>query len=118
MSPLEEVRNAHLQSPTGAHDHASDLASDREVLLDIIAHVEALHAPVTVCQECAHPTASSCFTTGASHDPVVVCAVCCTVEGRQLSICLMTHDHTPDSADRCSTIRAINATPSEGAPRE
>ena len=117
MSPIEEVRNAHRESPAGAHDHAADLASDREVLLAVLARVEALHAPVTVCQDCAHPTSPVC--TGARHSRdthvlAVVCATCCTDgSGHQMSMCVMTHDHTHDGTDRCSTIRAIYDTPQE-----
>ncbi|MCC5781420.1 hypothetical protein CRM73_00355 [Kocuria sp. CCUG 69068] len=118
MSPIEEVRNAHRESPSGTYEGAADLASDREVLLDIVARVEALHAPVTVCEDCAHPTSPVCPAARSgrvSHTLSVVCAACCT-DGRkhQLSICVMTHDHTGSPEGRCFTIATIYASGAEG----
>ncbi|MGG7653547.1 hypothetical protein [Kocuria rosea] len=107
MSPLEDIRTACREGAGGVKEHPVDLVSDRDVLLDIVARVESLHAPLSICLGCAHPTASSCFETGAPHDLVVVCAACCTHEGRQLSMCVMTHNHTSEPGNRCSTIRAI-----------
>lgn len=123
MKPIEEVRNAHRESPAGAYDCASDLVSDREVLLDILNRVEALHSPVTVCQDCAHPTSPTCsgdrYSRG-SHALSTVCAACCTDgRGHQLSICVIAHDHTGAPEGRCFTIATIYAAGAEGGgPRD
>ena len=96
-------------------DGALDAAAERDALAAKLAEVRALHRPVGIYDECE--CSDEAKTEG--HEDVeevgltcnrmyTVCAECCRDDVYQTEDCANYHDHKPDEAHHCPTIRALD----------
>ena len=95
--------------------HESDLKDERDALAAAVERVRALHRPVGIYDECA----CSDEAKAEGHEDVeevgltcnrmyTVCAECCRDDVYQTEDCANYHDHKPDEAHHCPTIRALD----------
>ena len=98
-----------------------DAAAERDALAVKVERVRALHRPVGIYDECA----CSDEAKAEGHEDVeevgltcnrmyTVCAECCRDDVYQTEDCASYHDHKPDEAHHCPTIRALDTTPDTG----
>ena len=96
-------------------------AAERDALAAAVERVRALHRPVGIYDECE----CSDEAKAEGHEDVeevgltcnrmyTVCAECCRDDVYQTEDCANYHDHKPDEAHHCPTIRALDATPDTG----
>ena len=90
-------------------------AAERDRLVEAVARVRALHRPVGIYDECE----CSDEAKAGGHEDVedigltcnrmyTVCAECCRDDVYQTEDCANYHDHKPDEAHHCPTIRALD----------
>ena len=98
-----------------------DAAAERDALAAAVERVRALHRPVGIYDECE----CSDEAKAEGHEDVedigltcnrmyTVCAECCRDDVYQTEDCASYHDHKPDEAHHCPTIRALDTTPDTG----
>ena len=92
-----------------------DAAAERDALAAKLGAVRALHRPVGIYDECE----CSDEAKAEGHEDVeevgltcnrmyTVCAECCRDDVYQTEDCANYHDHKPDEAHHCPTIRALD----------
>ena len=92
-----------------------DAAAERDALAATVERVRALHRPVGIYDECECPDEAK----SEGHEDVeevgltcnrmyTVCAECCRDDVYQTEDCANYHDHKPDEAHHCPTIRALD----------
>ena len=92
-----------------------DAAGERDALAAKLDAVRALHRPVGIYDECE----CSDEAKAEGHEDVeevgltcnrmyTVCAECCRDDVYQTEDCANYHDHKPDEAHHCPTIRALD----------
>ena len=90
-------------------------AAERDALAAAVERVRALHRPVGIYDECE----CSDEAKAEGHEDVedvgltcnrmyTVCAECCRDDVYQTEDCASYHDHKPDEAHHCPTIRALD----------
>ena len=98
-----------------AADALLDAAAERDALAATVERVRALHRPVGIYDECE----CSDEAKAEGHEDVedigltcnrmyTVCAECCRDDVYQTEDCASYHDHKPDEAHHCPTIRALD----------
>ena len=104
-----------LASAVNALPALLDAAAERDALAAKVDAVRALHRPVGIYDECA----CSDEAKAEGHEDVedvgltcnrmyTVCAECCRDDVYQTEDCANYHDHKPDEAHHCPTIRALD----------
>ena len=96
-------------------------SAERDALAAKLDAVRALHRPVGIYDECE----CSDEAKAEGHEDVeevgltcnrmyTVCAECCRDDVYQTEDCANYHDHKPDEAHHCPTIRVLDTTPDTG----
>ena len=108
-------RLAHMrEARDNSRAEVERLTDERDALAAAVARVRALHRPVGIYDECE----CSDEAKAEGHEDVedigltcnriyTVCAECCRDDVYQTEDCASYHDHKPDEAHHCPTIRAL-----------
>ncbi len=99
-------------------------AAERDALRAKLDAVRTLHRPVGIYDECECPDEAK----GVGHEDVdevgltcnriyTVCAECCRDDVYQTEDCAVYHDHDPDEAHHCPTIRALDGDADQDAQK-